>query len=379
MEKKYWRHWLYTFFVVTVAIMILFVSEYSAIKSVNNEVVRAINPDAIGNLSFEEKTEQLLGGFDEISYGATTDNKSVYFEGISTLSIDEIHALNFVTSYEEEVIQKYETVIDPYSLEYKIKISYIQNNEIIRVIEESINPYFVEEANDYVFEYNGQIVSIRDTLQVENLNNCVALVDDAAVAIAVGTVVVVVACAPIIEKMVTQVVETVVSVVKSFWSWLTTVFTSTVTTTVVTTDTKYNVKVFNRDFTLEKVKDNKRIFVLGQFHLAIVVKSNVFISQQTISLPEAISILASGTILNIGGANTLLNTYTLTYNDAKKASDSAIVAQGKMGESLWHNYHQYDNTGKKKIGVFYQHFHPVVGKDSNNAPHSFYGSALINT
>ena len=123
MEKKYWRHWLYTFFVVTVAIMILFVSEYSAIKSVNNEVVRAINPDAIGNLSFEEKTEQLLGGFDEISYGATTDNKSVYFEGISTLSIDEIHALNFVTSYEEEVIQKYETVIDPYSLEYKIKIS----------------------------------------------------------------------------------------------------------------------------------------------------------------------------------------------------------------------------------------------------------------
>lgn len=346
----------------------------------NAEAVRYIDANNINSLSYEKKAEQLLSQFD--NYDSKIDNDgNMTFEGVVELDLSQTMMLNFVNSYEEKIEKRYKTTINPENFDFIVSICYYQDEELLSSEEIVTQPYYVEEADDYFIDLQGETISLKETLVSDSLNECIAIADDIIIAAAACMVITVIVFYPQITEIVTTVVKTVVSWVKSFWWWLKSLFVKkTVTTTTTTVVKSFRINIFSKTLTLKKVEDGKLTYDPNIYYVAVLVGQDVYISYQMITQAEAIALLAQNvfTIIEEGSTTEYqLNTYTYSYDDALVAATSAATLMGRGGYT-WHNYHQYDRYGNKKKGTFFQHFHPG-SPYVEHSTHSFYGTPVINT
>ena len=232
--------------------------------------------------------------------------------------------------------------------------------------------YITHKDDEFYIDFEGELISISEIIETDVLENCIAIVDDLAVAIAVLAVASVIICYPYIETVVTTVVTTVINWVRSFWRWLRGVFvTKTVTTTIVTTVTYYQVNVFSRDFELEKVENADEAPRDADFYyLAVVIGPDVYISLEKITESEAVAVLATDTDVSIDGTEFQLNTYTQAETDAQNIAMQAANYNGYSSITR-HRYH-----GGSKAGVYFEHYHPAPSS-VHGLPHSFFGSPEI--
>lgn len=342
------------------------------------EVLRTIEVDNIGVMSYEEKIDGLINQFDSYDTTYVAENGLLSFNAQETITIDQVKNINFVNSYDEEVVKKYETTLNPKTMEFTIITKYFQNDEIVKEEACVVIPYYVQEEDDWKVELDNESVSVKEVLASNNFETCIAGVDDVVMVggAAVLFVVAVVVCAPVVEEVVTTVVE----VLKSFWGWLKGLFTTkTVTTTITTTVYKYNVKIGSKQYTLERAED--KVFTANKYYVVVADTESgfVYISTEDITYAEAVSVLASTTMVNaISGSNLrfVLSTYTLLGSDAKSVADVAATYLGGNG-STFHAYHNVDKYGNKKKGIFYQHYHPCYPYVHGTA-HSFFGTPYVN-
>lgn len=331
------------------------------------ENIRTIKTDTLYNTSVEDEMEEFMSRFDEYecfvdeASGQVTVQISKNFDNY----LDETYEINIGFSDERE-----DTVFD-------IKVLSNRSGEdfggsISEETSYTIYPYYDEDEEEFCFIFEDNIFYVYELLEDELLENCIALVDDVAVAIALLSVATVIVCYPYIERIVNTVVTTVVESVKSFFRWVKGFFTTrTIVKTSVTTIVYYRTQIFGRAFELEKVGSENRFNGSDdtEYHVAVVLGPTVYISHETISEAEAVAILSSPDMkITIENIPTQLNTYTFEERNAKSiAEQAASFLNSPKVES--HGYHNRDKT---KHGIYFQHYHPV-----KHGAHSFYGYPQI--
>lgn len=271
-----------------------------------------------------------------------------------------------------EVYETYINYMAEEAAEFTVMIKSYNNGIIEAENCYTAQLHYNEELDEYYIGFEDELISISEIIGTDVLENCVAIADDVAVAVAVLAVAAVIVCYPYVKTVVTTVVTTVVSWVKSFWRWLKGTFiTKKVTTTTVEIVTYYQINVFSRDFELEKIENaDEAPRDADEYYLAVVVGPNVYISIETITESEAVAVLASDTDVTIDGADFQLNTYTQEELDAASIAMQAANYNGRSGVTR-HSYH-----GGSKAGVYFEHYHPGPS-DVHGLPHSFFGTPLI--
>ena len=114
-----------------------------------NEQLRNINVNAIGCLSFEEKTDKLLNQFDD--YDANVSENIVGFTGQSTIDTSMLSSFDFVTTYDNDVTKLQKTIFDSEKMEFELINEYYQNEELILQDYFVIYLYYDEIEDDYLF------------------------------------------------------------------------------------------------------------------------------------------------------------------------------------------------------------------------------------
>ncbi len=350
--------------------------------NLNNDLAtRNIDVNEIGTLSYEEKVSQLLNDFDVYSYNF--DSTLITFSGEFTKDVCDFQSVVFLSTADETpVTQKYSTRLDTESEKFYVVTSYYQNNKLINSIEKECEPTFNEEKNDYFIELeNGDIISVSESINTKNMNNCIAIVDDAAILLAAALAITVVVVAPAITQVVTTVITKVYSWVRSFFWWLKSLFVKTVVTTTVVevltptitiSQTTYKTKeVTNTDI---KTKDPNLYF--GAF--ADPSNGKMYFTILPISKEMAVSILYTPIVVPCIGdekRTMLASTYTFyEYNALYIASVLGLATRTPAGSPEKHG----------GIGYF-KHYHTfptaiTIGKNGKNYesnPHSFFGLSII--
>jgi|GEM_PF-2065663 len=376
LKSVFWR-------IVAIFLALIAVGVFLMPRGIKQEeLVRSIDVDSIGTVSYREKAEEIVGAFD--SYNGTYDEEEglLCFDGQMTLPSDMLKSLDFVSSYDEEVVKEYKATLDPASLQLHITVNYYQDDERINQEYTVATAYYEESADDWKVDVDGESMSVKTLLTSDNLENCA--VAEAVVGTGVAVmgaamfVSVVIACAPVIEQMVTTVVNYVMSAVQSFWAWLTGLFQwEQRTETIVEEVRKYSAQIGSITYSLEKVTEDRR-FEAGYYYLAVADTddNNVYISTQEISRAVAIQVLASTTpvdSLSGTGKTFVLSTYTYLEIEAYEIALTAADLMGLEG-AVEHDYH--DANGEKR-GIFYRHYHPGAFYLPGTA-HSFYGTPDIN-
>lgn len=349
----------------------------SYMNSTNQLSTREIDVESIGRLSYEEKTKQLLSDFDVYSYDFNDNTLS--FDGEFTKSINYFNEFDFLsTNSDDEITQKYSTRLNLEEEKFILIISYIQNNELIEKIEHETTPIFDSEKNDYFIKLdNGKLLSVSETMDNSNLNNCIALVDDAAILLTAALAITVVAAAPYIVNVVTTVVTQVISWVRSFFWWLRSLFVTNVVTTVVTQVASPSITIANTTYRTEsKTEEDMRRLNSKRYYVAFADPTNgkMYLSISNISEAAAVAILNTPIVVPcIGDTNRSMIASTYTFMEANALKIASIVGlnvrtpagspekHGSIGY-FWH-YHTISSASTLGKG----------GVEQISNPHSFFG------
>jgi len=347
----------------------------------NNLAIRNVDVNEIGTLSYEEKIQEFLNEFDMYEYNYT--DTTIEFNGVLTRDISSFYGYEFLNTINESPITRsYNTKVNCETGAVTLIITSKQNEQIIEQIEEEVTPIYDETLDDYIITLDdGSKISVLDSLASENLNPCIAGVDDAILLTGAAVVLVVVVLAPQIEKSVTTVVNTVVTWVKSFWSWLRSKWTkkTTTTTTTITTETMvYTIAINNITYKLKeydrvlKEYDNKRFFDNQLFYLAIgdTQDKHMYISTVHVPYEVALNVLSAPTPILVDSAHPqkpnkpveqfVLSIYT---HNQQMAHDLASAAGAKLGFPGC-THHHTETAG------YFDHFHPG---SVYHEQHCFYG------
>ncbi|MBQ7407653.1 MAG: hypothetical protein IJW13_00020 [Clostridia bacterium] len=331
---------------------------------VENVAMQTVYADAVYETTVEDEIEAFLSVFDSYEY-----------------IVDEEQQLIIVreTMQSGEVTEIYETYINygvDASLTFPI-ITYIQSGEDIVESEIFVAvPYYDEEDDEFYIDIDGELISVNDVINGNYSTNSRMVLEGVLsssllIAAAYLATTAVIVCYPYIKTVVTTVTTMVTTFLSSFFSWIKNVFTSIfVTKTEMTQVLCYRLTVFDREFELEKVTTIAlEVQIENEYYLAIVMSSDVYISAQSITEQEAITVLSTSIPVLVNGAQFSLNTYTVLEMDALYVAEQAAVRQGLVGAKR----HGYHNDEGEKSGVYFQHYHP--GKD--HTPHSFFGAPAI--
>ena len=363
------------FLSILVALVFLAVSLLSiAIRSttISELQTRTIDVAEIGTLSYEEKVDQLLTDFDVYSYDFQDD--IITFTGEFTRDLtDFLNYQQLSTIDGTPVTKKYSTTFNCEEEVFTLITTYSQNGIVINQTSDSVVPVYDEALNDYFITLDdGSKISVSESLELDNMENCVAIVAAVPLAVvAAALAVTIVVAAPTIVQHIETVVTTVVSWVRSFWSWFCSLWkpvTKTVTTTSVTTvatpsitidKTTYKTKVE----TMTNVKDRK-LYPAGKFYLCFVNGKTLYMSLVPLTESNAIAVLMTGIVVNDtnNGKAMLGSTFTQLRADAYRVAAAAGINPRTPYEKPEYEYGAY-------------HYHSVVEKEVNGlmrSPHSFF-------
>ena len=362
--------------IITSLVMVLILSlsfMFGSYLNTSNELaIRDVDVDSIGTLSYEEKVEQLKNFYNKYEID-TTNKNSISFTGYIELSDFDLSGFEFLSTNAETTIKKYKTDLDLINEKFYIVVQYIQDDKLINEEKYETSPYYDEYEDDYFIEMpDGSIVSLSQSLQSNNLENCsatlaiVAGLTAAEAAILLATVVVV--AVPVIV----QVVTTIISWVRSFWSWFRSLFTKTVTTTV-STSISYSLTL---SYTDAKTKveaipySNTRTFTPNRYYVAIADTHDGLLYVSTVPIDDlaALAILTTSRFVESAhkGDNKsfVVSLYTCSGVDAYLIASEAGTILGDPG-AVHHT--------ATKLGYF-NHYHPGSTYTDLSHPHVFYGT-----
>lgn len=346
------------------------------------ETVRQVNADVAQTLSLEEKKQRMLSGFDEYSYDFDEETGTASFKAAKQISAGALSGIDTLGTFDEALTQEYEGYFTAEDNSFTVTVSYTQGAEEIASYTNTVYPYYVAETDDYVFEYDGTLISIRQELEDEVIDNCVAT---EAIVIGAGIVLVIVFIATN-----PQVRTSVASLLASLIAWFSNLFNgSSAATDVEIKEISVNVK--GNDYVLERIeaafKNDK--YPEKKYYLAAVKGGSAFISVLPISYEIAVYILTTSDPVQIAGTDELiyLSTYTMASADARLAAQAALLRRDKIyAEPTYHDAHHELKNGSSKTGVFFAHYHPCKNdnnddkdENGNRTPHSFFGQPVIHT
>lgn len=345
-----------------------------------NENARIINAEKIVNTNADDFFDDFLDSFFDYDCELDYDNNGEEIVRVNTglkLDDDSSTLYEITMSKVESPYRQDFSYTDEETILFNI-VSYDAPSEGAAVPEEktvldsySLYLYYGEDPSaecedcdenckGYYLDNNGELASFEEFFDENVIDNCVAITATTAV-IAVAVAAYVIYSIAVVAR---PNFSGIFGLLRSFGSWLRRTVVSIIT---VKTVTAYNIKVFDRDYTLEKVDSVYVPYIPENFYLALVVKQDVYISAQHIGEPEAIMVLRGGMFVNIDGSNFLLNTYT---SDGFEAERIAIEA---AGGAIYHN------APKSKKGVYFAHYHPKDAVGKKYATHSFFGTPIIVT
>ena len=349
----------------------------SYFNSSNQLAIREIDVDSIGTLSYEEKARQILNDFDMYSY--EFNDNVLSFNGEITRSANYFNGFDYLsTSTNEQITQKYSTYLDLEEERFVLTISYYHNNEFIEKTEQETTPIFDSEKNDYFIKLdNGELLSVSKIINDNNMDNCIALVDDAAILLAIALTIAVVAAAPYIINVVSTVVTQVTRWISSFFWWLKSLFVETVVTTVVTQVATPAITIDNTTYRTEaKTKTDLMHLDPTLYFGAFADPTNGKMYLTVIPIGEivAIAILATPIVVPcIGDTSRTMIASTYTFTEIQALKIASVVGLHERTPAWSPEIH-----GKR--GYFW-HYHTVasaitLGKGGVryvSNPHSFYG------
>ena len=332
-----------------IAVSALFNSKTTPDVELNARTVK------VEQLTYGEHIESLVDQFD--SY--TTDNteNSISFNGTIISSLSELYGINNLSENSEKIEKKISTNYNYLTNEFVLEVNIYQDGILIDSLSQEADPLYDSEKDEGYIEYEGERIYLSDCLDIDVLNDCVAVVDDIAIGalVASALLITIVVTSPSVQQTitttVTQVVETVVSAVKSFWRWLTRWVTKTFTRTVTTTTT---VTTYTPTLTISNVKyETKKVtltelkkYPVGKYCLCFVSGGIIYISVSTISDVIATSILMSAIVVNDKntGKKMIASTFTQLESDAYRVALAAgLNSRTPLGSpdfdhGAWH-YH----------------------------------------
>lgn len=349
----------------------------SYLNSSNQLATREVDVDSIGTLSYEEKVEKLLNDFDMYSYEFNANTLS--FNGEITRSVGYFSKFDFLsTTTNSEVTQKYSTQLDLEEERFVLIISYYQNNELIEKTEQETTPIFDSEKNDYFIKLdNGQLLSVSETINKNNMDNCIALVDDAAVLLTAALALTVVAAAPYIVNVVTAVVTQVISWVSSFFWWLRSLFVKTVVTTVVTQVASPSITIANTTYRTEaKTKADIQALDPSLYFAAFADPTNGKMYLTVIPIEEAAAVAILNTpivVPCIGDTSRTMIASTYTFYEVNALRVASVVGLNARTPAWAPEVHG--------SGGYFWHYHTISsaitlgkgGVEQTSNPHSFFG------
>ena len=312
-------------------------------------------------------------------YSYEFNENSLSFNGEITRSVGYFSEFDFLSTITNgEVNQKYSTQLDLEEEKFVLIIGYYQNNELIEKTEQEAIPFFDNEENDYFIKLdNGQLLSVSETLNDNNMDNCLALVDDTAILLTVALAITVVAAAPYIANVVTTVVTQVISWVKSFFWWLRSLFAETVVTTVVTQVASPSITIANTTYRTEaKTKADIQALDPSLYFAAFADPTNGIMYLTVVPIEEAAAVAILNTPIAVPcigdtSRTMIASTYTFTEGNALKVASVvglnartpawAPEVHGSNGY-FWH-YHTISSTITLGKG----------GVEQISNPHSFFG------
>ena len=342
---------------------------------------RDINVSELGMLSYEAKAEEILGNFD--NYEISNDEKTVSLEAEVDLSGSIIVNNTELSADASTTIKKYAVDLDMENEKFYILVQYLQDDVIVHEERVETTPYYDEYTDDYLVEMpDGTTISMYETLNSSNLDECCATIMVLGVALtakeaAVLLAAVVIVAAPVITNVVTVIVETIVTWVKSFWSWfksLWTAKTTTKTTTVVTQTISYTISIAGTQVDVKKY-DNNRRFDEGEYYVAIADTADgfLYVSDYKLNDIQALAILTSSTYVTGATRNRngvypqlCVSLYTANGYDAFQIAVEAGTILGDPGA-----VHHFAN----RAGYFH-HYHPGSTYTDLSHPHVFYGQPV---
>ena len=341
---------------------------------------RDINVEALSMLTYEDKAEEILSNFDE--YEITNDENVVSLDAMVDLSESTIVNNEALSENAITTIKKYSVDLDIENEKFYIVVQYYQDEELVSEEKVETIPHYDEYTDDYLVEMpDGTTISMYETLMQSNLDECSVLVIAGVTLTAYEAALLLAAVAivayPVIEQVVTVVVETIVTWVRSFWRWfksLWTAKTTTKTTTVVSQAISYTVSISNVQVKVKQY-DKSRNFEDGKYYVAIADTADglLYVSDYNLSDVEALAILTSSTYVTgaTKGKNgqypqLVLSIYTKNNNDAYSIAVQAGTILGDPG-AMHHNAHR---TG------YFNHYHPGSQYTALSHPHVFYGQPL---
>lgn len=272
------------------------------------KIIPDIRTIEVNQFTYEEQGQKMLNKFDEYDIDAT--ETTLNFSGSMTVSLGEIFGFDFLSDVSGNAKKTFSISYNIETNEFFVEISYRDGEYLINTIKERGEPIVDEERDDAYMEIDGQRVYFSEAFDINSLDNCIALVDDAAV-VAVGLVVVAavllyVVCVPTARTTVITTLQTitttVVEAVKSFWSWLTSWVTRTTTTTVVQTTvaTVYtpslvlnNEKVETQEMTKEMIDKLPQ----GAYFLCFADSSNGKIYMSIVQITQSVAIGIMNTVI----------------------------------------------------------------------------------
>lgn len=329
---------------------------------------RTINVSEIGTLSYEELTDKMLYNFDV--YSSDFSDDCISFEGNLTKDFNYFSNLQHLALNDnDKITEKYETKYNIENDTFLVKISYFQDDKLVEEIEHETVPVFDEEKNDYFIELeNGNKISVAETIKMENIDNCIAIVDDVAIILTAALAITVAAAAPVIETVVTK----VVSFVKSIFSWFASLFVKKTVTKVATPSITINKTTYKTEAKTEA--DIKKLDK-EQYFAAFADPTNGFMYMTVvpISIETAVAILNIPIIVPcIGDTKRTMIGSTYTFYDFNALKIASIVGLSPRTPAGFAEYH---GSG------YFRHYHTIStgfttgkgGELQEANPHSFFG------
>ena len=357
--------------VVVLAVFIAIMSLSTYFQTENSLKMRTIDTEEIGTLSYNEQIDKMLDEFDYYTYDF--ENNEVKFSASVMKNLSDFTGYQLLNTIDDsEITKNFRTNFNCDTQEFTLITEYVQNEQVLKTIEQIVEPVFDEDVNDYFIVLDdGTKLSVAQTLQLDNLNTCVALVDDAAIlAVAVVAIfaITIVVAAPEIVKAVETVVTTVVTWVKSFWSWFCSLWkpkTKTVVSTITTTSITYPVTIDNTTYKLKKYEKG-RYFDEKLYYLAIADTDDGLMYMSTVHVKEevALAVLCKETLVNSGHQHSSKKFVLSVYTVNQQIADNLATKAGGILQCPGRVFHKATKVG------YFNHFHPGA---VYHEPHCFFG------
>lgn len=396
------KSFLKLFLVLLLCASFVCIASYNEIVTcnANDFAVRTIDTDEIGQLSYSEKAEDLINEFD--TYESVCTDTSLSFSGDILLAASSFTGFETLSTGNEEIKKSYATNYNFETNEFVLKVTYSSGEQIIDTLEEVVEPIYDEVNDDVYFYYEGNKVSVSELLKTDNVNDCVAIVDDAIIvggvaisaaavaAIVAGSLVVsVVAADPTIVTKTITTVKTVVKTVSkvvvekvtSVWRWFKrTVLkkktvTSTVTSTVTTTSTiaittpsitVNGTKIKTKELT--NAKSELKALPANVYYLMFADPGDgkIYLSVSPITAEVAVSIMNIPIIVpRISNKNRDMIASVYTYKRVNAEGVTAIVGFSSRTPKGYPENHSPEKG-------YLPHYHSI-SEVNGQTPHAFFG------